>query len=245
MTGLVRKATLLGVCGLLFAAIASASVPDPGHSTVPTFIYTGGVNATGVPDTLIHFTVTVNDITGLPINGSNVEVNFANCTDTKLCSVQPSPETVDCVAKAVRASTNALGQVTFFVLAGALDPGTSIPPAFFPGPGSGCVRVFADGIQLGTVTCVDVDQNGATPGNNGVNGADLSVLKNIVGAVVASGGTLYLGRADESIRAGGAPTINGADLSFESTSVGQTFAAVGSSKIGCGNSSGVAQPYCP
>ena len=39
MTGLVRKATLFGVCALLAASSAFALVPDPGASTVPSHIF--------------------------------------------------------------------------------------------------------------------------------------------------------------------------------------------------------------
>jgi hypothetical protein len=46
MTGLVRKATLLSVCGLLAAGAAFANVPDPVHSTI---VATFGGTFYGIP----------------------------------------------------------------------------------------------------------------------------------------------------------------------------------------------------
>jgi hypothetical protein len=104
MTGLVRKATLLGVCGLFLAAAASANVPDPSKSSVPGFLRVGGAQTNaGVPDPTITYTVTVRDFANNPIAGSFVEANFTNCTDTKLCSAVVAGQTVDCTNKAVRA----------------------------------------------------------------------------------------------------------------------------------------------
>jgi len=238
MTGLVRKATLLGVCGLLIAAVASANVPDPSKSTVPGFIKVGGAQTTaGVPDPTITYTVTVRDFANNPIAGSNVELNFSNCSDTKLCTAVVAGQTVDCTNKAVRATTNASGLAIVKVLGGANNPGTSIPPAIWPGAGLGCVRVYADGIQIGTATAVDYDQNGSVPSGNGVNGLDFSIAKSDVGAVGL--GAAYKGRTDYD--ANGA--VNGSDLSSLKTIVGNSGLGTGSG-AGCA-SGGTAQPYCP
>ena len=64
MTGLVRKATLLGVCGLFAAASAWAFVPDPSRSTCTTWLYISGKPTTKIPgqyecDTDGLYTVTV------------------------------------------------------------------------------------------------------------------------------------------------------------------------------------------
>jgi len=238
MTGLVRKATLLGVCGLLIAAVASANVPDPSKSTVPGFIKVGGAQTTaGVPDPTITYTVTVRDFANNPIAGSNVELNFSNCSDTKLCTAVVAGQTVDCTNKAVRATTNASGLAIVKVLGGANNPGTAVPPAIWPGAGLGCVRVYADGIQIGTATAVDYDQNGSVPSGNGVNGLDFSIAKSDVGAVGL--GAAYKGRTDYD--ANGA--VNGSDLSSLKTIVGNSGLGTGSG-AGCA-SGGTAQPYCP
>jgi hypothetical protein len=238
MTGLVRKATLLGVCGLLIAAVASANVPDPSKSTVPGFIKVGGTQTTaGVPDPTITYTVVVRDFANNPIAGSFVEINFSNCSDTKLCTAVVAGQTVDCTNKAVRATTNASGQAIVKVLGAANNPGTFVPPAIAPGAGLGCVRVYADGIQLGTVTAVDYDQNGSLPSGNGVNGLDFSIAKSDVGAVGL--GAAYKGRADYNTDG----AVNGSDLSSLKTIVGASGLGTGSG-TGCAGG-GTTQPYCP
>jgi hypothetical protein len=238
MTGLVRKATLLGVCGLFLAAAASANVPDPSKSSVPGFLRVGGAQTTaGVPDPTITYTVTVRDFANNPIAGSFVEANFTNCTDTKLCSAVVSGQTVDCTNKAVRATTNAGGQAVLKVLGASNNPGSSVPPAIFAGAGSGCVRVYADGIQLGTATAIDYDQNGSLGGGNGVSPLDLSISKNDIGA--AGLGAAYKGRSDYSADNALSPV----DLSFHKTIVGNSGLGTGSG-AGCA-SGGSAQAYCP
>lgn len=238
MTGLVRKATLLGVCGLILAATASANVPDPTKSTVPAFIKVGGAQTVaGVPDPTIAYSVTVRDFANNPISGSFVEINFTNCTDTRLCTAVIAGQTVDCTNKAVRATTNASGVSVVSVLGGANNAGSTAPPAIFAGAGLGCVRVYADGIQLGTATSVVYDQNGALAGGNGVSALDLSISKNDIGAV--GGGAPYRGRTDYSIDGG----ISAVDLAFHKTVIGNSGASIGSG-AGCAGG-GVAQPYCP
>jgi len=244
MTGLVRKAILLGVCGLILAATASANVPDPTKSIAGLFIKVGGTHTEtipgdGQPDPTIAYTVTVNDFNTNPIAGSTVEINFSNCPDTKLCTVVVAGQTLDCVNKAVRGSTNAAGQITFKVLGASDNPGTVIPPAIHPGAGSGCVRIYADGIQLGSATSVVYDQNGSLPGGNGVSGLDLSVAKTDVGAVGLGGQGLYKGRTDYNVDG----LITGVDLSYQKDNVGKAGLGIGSGQ-GCYDG-GAAQPYCP
>jgi hypothetical protein len=235
---MVRKIALLGACGLFMAAAASAAVPDPAHSNVPAYVKVGGAQTNaGVPDPTIAFSVTVRDFLNNPISGSNVEVNFGNCSDTKLCTAVIAGQTVDCTNRAVRASTNASGQVTLSILGGSTNAGTTVPPAIAAGAGSGCIRVYADGIQLATATAVDYDQNGSLSGGNGVNGLDFSIAKNDVGA---SGlGAAYRGRTDYTTDG----NVNGADLSALKAVVGASGLGTGSG-AGCAGG-GAAQPYCP
>jgi hypothetical protein len=239
MTGLVRKIALLGACGLFMAAAASAAVPDPAHSNVPAYVKVGGAQSNaGVPDPTIAFSITVRDFLNNPISGSNVEVNFGNCSDTKLCTAVIAGQTVDCTNRAVRASTNASGQVTLSILGGSTNAGITVPPAIAAGAGSGCIRVYADGIQLATATSVVYDQNGsAVPPGNGVNGLDFSIAKSDVGA---SGlGAPYRGRTDYTTDG----AVNGADLSALKSVVGASGLGSGSG-AGCAGA-GAPQPYCP
>lgn len=239
MTGLVRKATLLGVCGLLAASAAMANVPSPTNSTVPSYINIGGkVSLVGGPDPSIAYTVVVKDALGAVIAGSLVELNLQNCTDADLCTAVVAGETVDCVNKAVRGNTNATGQITFSILGAGFNPGNLVPPAIFAGAGLNCMRVFADGTQLNQATVIHNDPNGnkSGAGNNGTNGLDLAVFKTDLGA--AGLGAPYRGRSDYSHDG----TVNGLDLSGFKTVLGAAGLGTGSGG-GCA-SGGAAAPYC-
>lgn len=237
MTGLVRKIALLGACGLFMAAAASAAVPDPAHSNTPAFIKAGGVGVgtgAGIPDVAIGVTVTVRDFLNNPISGSNVELNYFNCSDTKLCTAVIAGRTVDCTNKAVRGSTNASGQFTVSVL-GASTNALGAPGVISPGAGLGCIRIYADGIQLGTATSVDLDENGF----NGVNGADLSFVVLDVGLIGL--GATYKGRSDFSQDG----SVNGADLAFFAVDLGRAGTPNGSGGGCASGPTNTPQPYCP
>ncbi len=210
MTGFVRKATLLSVCGLLAAATAMASVPSPATSTCP------GCGGAGSPAAFINyvgfqgpqgsgfttsahagtaFTVTIRDFAGNPVAGSVVELNSSACTDLVLCENIPSgvSQTVQC-NNIVRGTTNALGQVTLQPIGGGTNNGTGAPNA---GAGLNCVQVTADGIPLSSATAVIFDQNGFVT-TTGVTALDASsVRKDLVTAA-----TIYRGRSDFSSRDG-------------------------------------------
>ena len=79
------------------------------------------------------------------------------------------------------------------ILGASTNAGTTVPPAIAAGAASGCIRMYADGVQLGTATGIAYDQIGALPGDNGVNGADLAIAKTDVGA--SSFGAPYRGRS--------------------------------------------------
>jgi hypothetical protein len=242
MTGLVRKATLLGVCGLLLAAIASANVPDPTNSSTPSFIDVGGIQgANGLPDAAITFSVTVRDFANNPIAGSFVEVNFIQCDDTKLCTINVAGQTRDCANKAIRATTNASGVATVKVLGASNNTGLARPgiEPIFPGAGAGCVRVYADGIQIGTSTAVIFDQNGTLPGNNGLAPGDIAVVVNEVGHAGVPG-TAYKGRTDYSKNG----DITAADIGFFIPILARAVSGTGS-LFGCSLDNVVVQPYCP
>ena len=247
MTGLVRKATLLGVCGLIFAGVASASVPDPTKSSVPLYVNVGGKQTTNpaLADGQLAFTVTVRDFGNNPIAGANVEVNFQNCTDTRLCSFNLGAQTVDCNNRAVRATTNAAGQVSLSVLGGSTNSAPPAPPAVAAGAGAGCVRIFAEGIQLGVATAVLFDQDGAVPPlgvgpafRNGVKGSDLPIILTEIGA--GNSGAPYRGRSDFTHDG----AVNGFDLSSFLTILGASNGGTGSGN-GCSDNTAVAVPYCP
>src|SRR6266545_2630482 len=130
MTGLVRKATIFCICGLLAASAALAHVPDPTNSTCGPIgggkgalnhIYLVGANGS-TPDPKGTYCVTVRDFNNLPIENSVVLIDFSQCADAQLCyyplgSYPGDPNlTVDCVAGTVRKLTNAAGQACFTIL---------------------------------------------------------------------------------------------------------------------------------
>lgn len=188
MTGLVRKATLLTVCGLLFAAAAMAGVPSPGNSTKPACIKLVGT-LSGVVDPLGQFQVTVKDLAGTAIANSQVVVDFTTeyaVPDCRIGNVQPfAGVTVDCVARTVRSLTNGSGVATFRITGAAQNAGES------PGVGAGGAKVYADGVLLGTVTVLAYDQDGA----GGVGANDLAAwIGDILGNPAPPGP--YVGRSD-------------------------------------------------
>src|SRR5258708_27359243 len=143
MTGLVRKATLLTACGVLFAAAAMANVPSAANSSVPACISIMG-SAAGTPDAAGTFTITVRDLANNPLNGSSVVVDFSGHSDMIICDNQLNGAVlVNCPAKTVRQFTNALGQVTFTVIGGSTGGGLAVSV------GSGG-KVYADGVLLGS-----------------------------------------------------------------------------------------------
>ena len=164
MTGLVRKTSLmLAACGLLVAGVASANVPDPTQSVIPSVIYLVG-NSGGVVDAANGaFSVTVKDLSGALINNSNVVVDFSACTDSKLGNAQADATlSLDCTAKTVRKFTVA-GVVTMTIQGiGNISNTTN-------GATLGCARVYADGVLLGRAQVALYDHLGG-----GVAAGDLA-----------------------------------------------------------------------
>jgi hypothetical protein len=169
MTGLVRKATLLAVCGLLSAGAAIAHVPDPVNSECPaTCIYVVGHNGV-VGDPVGNFCVTVRDFNNVPIENSSVVIDFSHC-DLQLCIDQKDPDAlVDCVSQTVRKLTNVNGQACFRVL------GKSRPALGCGGQPPGCVQILADGVFLCALNAPTFDLVNAADGS-GLGAADLSAF---------------------------------------------------------------------
>jgi hypothetical protein len=219
MTGLVRKATLLVLCGVLFAVAANAGVPSASNSTKPACIALIGTKS-GVADPVGAFTVTVRDLANNPIANSTVVVDFSSeysaPADCRIGNAQPAAGlTVDCTAKTVRATTNGAGVASFNIVGGAQNAGNS------PGRGAGGGKLFADGVFLANVTVQAYDQDGV----GGVGANDLSAwLGDKFGA-----GAPYYGRSDYDCNG----SIGANDLSIW---LGVKFAA---------NSTSSAAAYCP
>jgi hypothetical protein len=237
MTGLVRKATLLGVCGLLTASIALANVPDPARSSVPTYIFVvGKVNGGANPDPVGLGTVTVRDFANNPIVGAQVTLNFSGCCDINLCDAGVGHS---CALRTVSGLTNGAGQFSFTVLGAAKDPGTLVPPAQYGGCGAGGVTVTANAgtgdVVLGTTTAVVIDENGAAGQSNGTTISDVGNVLNLFGSIGL--GAPYKGRGD--INADGNITIG--DVGVELGHVGRLGLIGG---VGC-TGAFCAKPACP
>lgn len=164
MTGLVRKATLFAVCGLLAASAAFGAVPSPANSNVPGCVALVG-NSAGTIDVAGQFTVTVRDLANLPINNSLVVVDFSGARSSQLCNTGAfAGVTIDCGTQTARAFTGAGGTVTFRIAGHSANVGGNQPP--YPTYNDG--KIFADGVLLGSPTVVTYDHDA-----NGMGASDL------------------------------------------------------------------------
>jgi hypothetical protein len=202
MTGLVRKASLLAVLGLLAtAAVAGAGIPDPTQSVVPDYIDLVTCSS-GVPDPYGAFTVTVNDAAGNPVAGCEVKVAFN--TDLFVYDAIPGL-TVECglaPVKDVVIATSGVDGVANFTITGASINTNGVAT------GSGIVgaTVYACEVNLGDVTVACYDENGAVS-LKGMEGTDLAAW---LGDMGKQGTIGYKGRSDfDHIY-----PVSGTDLSY-------------------------------
>jgi len=222
MTGLVRKASILVVLGLvLTAAVAVAGIPDPAHCTCPNLNaghYWVDVVAckTGVIDPYGQFTVVIKDVSGNAVPGCDVKLS-TTCADVKYSQVTG----VTCgPPEIITAVTDANGIATIKL------PGASINTNGNPiGCGLDGGTIFACNVEICKVTLPVFDENGAatTPG---VEITDLSAWMGDFGKFGTIG---YKGRSDFTHSA----TIDIADLS--------TWIK----RFGSGNSATRCAIYCP
>jgi hypothetical protein len=165
MTGLVRKATLLTVAGLLAASAAMAGVPSAANSTVPACIALVGSSA-GVADASGAFSVTVRDLANNPLSGASVVIDLSGCSDIAICDDQLDVDAlVNCVSKTTRKFTDALGQVSFTVLGGSNGAGNAT--TLLNG-----ASIYANGTLIGSPTAAVYDLDGAL----GLGANDLSAF---------------------------------------------------------------------
>ncbi len=192
MTGLVRKATLLSLCGLLVAGVAMAGVPSSGTSTIPACIGLVGTNGT-ITDGSKLVTVTVRDIANNAVANSVVKIDFSGCVDIKIgnqASQLFAGLTVNCTNKTISATTNATGVALFRLVGSATNPtGGNLPKSL-----SGCASISADNQPLGTVTVNAYNEDNSTGGGpgSGVGGNDLASWK----GDFFTAGNPYFGRSD-------------------------------------------------
>ena len=155
MTRVIRKAALLAVIGLVAAvSVATAGIPSPANSTVPTYIDLASCNGSGVVNPAMAFTVTVLDIGNFPVVNQLVSVAFN--TDVKLYNAFPG--FVSC--QVAEATTGIDGVAHFAAIPGA-GKNTNGGLTF---TGASAATIYAGsvgGIVLGTSHVTTMDENGA------------------------------------------------------------------------------------
>jgi len=243
MTGLVRKATLFGVCAVLAASTALANVPDLTNSTVPAYIYVTGTLQNGAnADPFGRTTIVLRDFSNNPISGAVVEINFRAACDINLCTFVTAADVADystsinCDSSIVRGITNAAGEFKFSIVGGAKAP--THPNTAGSGRYKG-VYIFVNDAKFTSVTAISIDQDAAAPGGTPApGGGDIGKLATNVGQIGL--GAQYIGRGD--LNASG-PTnplgpppfvggVNGADLGVLAGHVGRY--GLNGGGIGCG-----------
>ena len=191
MTGLVRKATLLSIGGLLLAGAAFAGIPAAANSQAPCIVLmdlpnsTNNVGANAGVCSQPALKVIVRDALNNPVAGSDVVLDFSTCGASPgpimIADTQSDPAvTTTCAGKTVLKTTDAFGEVCFSV-EGATN--INISSTGFPfyngltarniGPTAGvtCVKIYASGQLLGTrlviVNRYDLDGNGTVNAGDG------------------------------------------------------------------------------
>ena len=240
MSGLVRKATLLAVCGLAAAAAALANVPDATKSCCPDFIFVNVYNLGGGqhPDTLgdgwkapvtgcLRGRVQVNDFngTGIPFCAVTIKIN---CCDINLCTATVDGHPVACgPPNQISGTADGTGLFTFHLIGAAKNNLTAGP--IFNGCGLAGADIIADAgtgpVTLCHPTVVVEDQNGsAVGGTEPDNVTDVVRLNRDVLRVGV--GDPYKGRDD--MNASGSLTVGD---TVRANQIALRLAAVGS--VGC------------
>jgi hypothetical protein len=187
MTGLVRKATLFGACGLLVASVALAGIPDPAQSPPPSTIYVatswaGGPNgvdvdgADGPAGTSNQ--ITIRDFAGNPIAG--VVVRFTFPCDINLCDpnvLNPGAPYTTTYAQTVgtaggfnylEVTTDPFGVARFVALGGSKVFGPDLPNGGGGGGGFGSTTITTVPAASGAfpgVTTAAINNDGGSNGS--------------------------------------------------------------------------------
>jgi hypothetical protein len=211
-------------------------IPDPYQSICPEYVHVvGSVEGGAAADPFGQQTIQLLDFAGYPSFGWSVTLDLSGCCDIRLCGAIVNGQPVGCADGRVTGFTDDLGYFRFTLLGAASDPGTSVPPACWPGAGANGVRVVLDyGMEFWHPTALCLDQNGAAtpPGSNGTSISDVSALFILFGAVSLGGSQHYRGRGD--LNADGQISI--ADVAHGMGHLGRLVLAGG---VGC------LTPYCP
>jgi hypothetical protein len=187
MTGLVRKATLLCVGGLLLAGAAMAGVPSPANSTFPAHVILAGMNGPNPTGLACNNALTSNifiirDANNAPVVGETVTLDFVSCnpaTEIVLSSYQSDASSITCATKTVTKSTDGTGTVNMLVTGGGTNP-----PLGNTGLKIACCKVYAGNALMTTLKVAIMDLNGV----GGVAGTDAGICLSGIGYYGLSGG---------------------------------------------------------
>lgn len=216
----------------LVPMIAGATSPSPNQSILPRGILVVGTQG-GVLDEGGRFEVLVRDAAGVPVPNAEVVLDFSGCARTHLCDGAGDPVPTSCSPKLVRKFADANGRASFIVVGASPDEGT--PPDGVPGPndpGPGCVRIFANGVELGRCKAAVFDLNGVRFA--GVNGCEVVDQHQWLHAF---GIGVYYERYDYDFNGG---ALNVTDFSFWVKKFGD-----GTSYSGCMGPGGAPASFCP
>jgi hypothetical protein len=160
---------LLALCAVAtavsFASSAPAGVPSPANSTIPACLAT-------TPGGNIVSTIIVRDIANNPVANSLVVIDYSLCAGFAPCT-QDGPGDgyiVDTINKMIRMPSGLNGQAPFSLRAGGGCSGNGI-------------RIFADGVLLGSIHAASADQDG----DLAVGAADIAAVHAKIGTADLSG----------------------------------------------------------
>jgi hypothetical protein len=196
---LLCRSLLLAVAGAL--AIASSAlastqcVPSPVTSTTPSTIRLVGSHG-GAADEAGTYTVTVRNIAMDVAQNASVVLDFSEAADAgaiRLSMHQQPGTTIDCATHTVRLQSGPDGVASFRVIGAARNRGAT------PAPATLHVKVYADGVLLGTPILAAFDEDS----EQGVAPNDMSAW---AGDLFSSS---YWSRSDFN----GDGVLNGLDLS--------------------------------
>ncbi len=131
MSKFLRMALLAGLGVMAVTSAASAVVPDPTFSSCVGCM-------TIAPGGEYSFSVTVKDQFNLPINNSNVTIDFAGVPVVVICPTQDAGFTS--AGQTISGKTGISGGVVFTTHGG--------------GAGAGTIKIYADGVQICSVARV-------------------------------------------------------------------------------------------
>lgn len=163
---LVLHAAIVAACA--FAPLpARAGVPSAANSTLPSCIKAS-------PDGSAIDVFVVRDLAHVPINNSLVVLDYSDCPTFVPCpqgaGSPPDDYVVDLPTHTIRTFTNGSGQAVFYLRAGG---GCFVYP----------IRIYADGVFLGSRRASSTDQNG----DLAVNATDVAILTAKVGTTDLTG----------------------------------------------------------